>query len=64
MNKQQLIFAVDLLIAARDSGQDVQAAIDTLMDKVETLVEADPEFQAKQVAAKWEAACVNNALWN
>ena len=64
MNRQQIIFAVDLLIAARDRGEDVQDAIDKLMDKVEALVEADPEFQAKQSAAAWGRACVNNVLWN
>ena len=64
MNKQQLIAAVDLLIAARDNGADVQDAIDALMDKIESLVQADPAFQAKQAAAAWGRACINNALWN
>lgn len=64
MNKQQIIFAVNLLIAARDRGEDVQDAIDTLMDKVEALVEANPEFQAMQAAAAWGRACVNNVLWD
>ena len=64
MNKTQLIAAVDLLIAARDNGADVQSAIDALMDKIEALTLADPAFQAKQAAAAWGRACTNNAIWN
>ena len=64
MNKPQLIAAVDLLIAARDNGADVQPAIDTLMDKIEALALADPAFQTKQAAAAWGRACTNNAIWN
>ena len=64
MNKQQLIAAVDLLIAARDNGFDVQDAIDALMDKIEAITEADPAFQAKQAAAAWGRACVSSVLWN
>lgn len=64
MTKAQLIAAVDLLIAARDNGANVQPAIDVLMDKIEAMTLADPAFQAEQAAVAWGRACANSAIWN